>query len=160
MKIYIKQQEEVSTDSFFIIIFRKQRWNMKKFLAFFLILFSFGFAEKIKFLSEYCNVYFDTRTHVFTYDKKCLFHNGKKGSGFSFECSQSLLDEKGNFKTNFPGTNKVHVSVSENGEPHFFAYNDSGEPIYRYTVSNFALDINSGVLQNCNFILTMKIEGE
>lgn len=133
---------------------------MKKILVLSLILFSLGLAEKIKFLSEYCNVYFDTRTHVFTYDKKCLYHNGKKGSGFSFECSQSLLDEKGKFKTNFSGTNKVHVSISENAEPHFFAYDNSGEPIFRYNVSNFALDINSGILKNCDFILTMKIEGE
>lgn len=133
---------------------------MKKIFVLSLILFSLGFAEKIKFLSEYCNVYFDTRTHVFTYDKKCLYHNGKKGSGFSFECSQSLFDAKGNIKDHFSGTDKVHISLSENVEPHFFAYKQNGEPIYRYNVSNFALDINSGVLQSCNFILTMKIEGE
>ena len=133
---------------------------MKKILVLSLILYSLGFAEKIKFLSEYCNVYFDTRTHIFTYDKKCLYHNGKKGSGFSFECRQSLIDAKGNIKYHSSGTDKVHISVSENGEPHFFAYDHNGEPIYRYNVSNFALDINSGVLQTCDFILTMKIEGE
>ncbi|MBR4916910.1 MAG: hypothetical protein IKZ45_07525 [Fibrobacter sp.] len=133
---------------------------MKKSLILFLALISIASAEKIKFLSEYCNVYFDTRTHVFTFDKKCLYHNGKKGSGFSFECRQSLFDAKGNVKYHSTGTDKVHISLSENGEPHFFAYEQNGEPIYQYNVSNFALDINSGVLQSCVFILTMKIEGE
>lgn len=124
------------------------------------MLFSFCFAEKIRFTSDHCNVYFDTRKHVFTYDKKCLFHNGEKRSGFSFECSQSLLDEKGNFKTNFPGTYEVYVMIDENGESHFSAFDQHREPIYRYKVSNFALDINSGVLQNCKFFSNMKIEGE
>lgn len=133
---------------------------MKKTLVMFLMLASFAFAEKIKFSSDYCNVYFDTRKHVFTFDKQCIYHNGKKGSGFSFECSQSLFDAKGKFKGYFPGTNKVYVSVSENGESFFSAVDDSGEPIFRYNISNFALDINSGVLQDCHFLLTMKIEGE
>ena len=131
----------------------------KRILFICLIICSFAVAGKIKFISDHCTVYFNTRTHEFSYDKKCLQQNGKKRSGFSFECREPIIkDEKWNTSTS--GTSRVTVILSEYDKPAFFAREQSGEPIYRYDVSNFALDINSGVLQDCSFNLDMKIEEE
>ena len=131
----------------------------KRILFICLIICSIAVAGKIKFISDHCNVYFNTRTHEFSYDKKCLQQHGKKMSGFSFECRQpTIKDGKLNISTS--GTYKVLVILSEYAKPDFIAFKQGGELIFQYDVSNFALDINSGVLKDCTFNLDMKIEEE
>lgn len=131
----------------------------KNILFICLIISSFAVAGKIKFISDHCNVYFNTRTHEFSHDKKCLQQNGEKRLGFTFECQQPLFKD-GKWNASTSGTYKVKVVLSEKNEPTFFASEQNGEYIPRYDVSNFALDINSGVLQDCMFMLNMKIKEE
>ena len=135
---------------------------MKKFALSLIVAYSFCHSGIINFSSDVCSIKYNTRTHEFLYEEKCLKRNGKEKNGILLECEIEVLSST--YKSR-KGAFRVQVYIMEkdifgNKTVGYLAYDKEGKYYNPYGEVEFSADMNNGVFNDCFIKYEVEIQDQ